>query len=124
MSTFAKYREENEALLAQGFSPNGVFCCCCLVVCLFAFYQAIFSERFKEKFIRNNRIVLLVNDWYLTTMLAPLFICMVHDKKRFVILQYVFIAIFANQLTVKLFHQKEINYLFGIFEQETTSLWK
>lgn len=47
---------------------------------------------------------------------------MVHDKKRFVILQYVFIAIFANQLTVKLFHQKEINYLFGIFEQETTSL--
>lgn len=59
MSTFAKYREENEALLAQGFSPNGVFCCCCcLVVCLFVFYQAIFSERFKEKFIRNNRIVL------------------------------------------------------------------
>lgn len=57
-------------------------------------------------------------------MLAPLFICMVHDKKRFVILQYVFIAIFANQLTVKLFHQKEINYLFEIFEQETTSLWK
>lgn len=56
-------------------------------------------------------------------MLAPLFICMVHDKKRFVILQYVFIAIFANQ-PVKLFHQKEINYLFGIFEQETTSLWK
>ena len=46
-------------------------------------------------------------------MLAPLFIYMVHDKKRFVILQYVFIAIFANQLTVKLFHQKEINYLLG-----------
>ena len=61
MSTFAKYQEENEALLAQGFSPNGVVCCCCcccLVVCLFVFYQAISLERFKEEFIRNNRIVL------------------------------------------------------------------
>lgn len=42
-------------------------------------------------------------------MRVPLFICMVHNKKRFVILQYVFIAIFAKQVTIKLFHQKEIN---------------